>query len=355
MKLAQTSSNAIARLDRDGWLHAWTALPESRRSTFLHPDFVIASAHWEGGEGECLHIVDGDRSLLYPYVRHAIPDASAGSFDIQTAYGYGGPLFVGEWDHASRVDALREIGQHLVERGGVAEFVRCHERWTDFEVLRDAGYATPVVRTNVTCDLSAEPIPSSWAGNVRRNLKRAMAVGLRWRLGTTADDLESFIRIYTMTAARLDMAASYRFDDDYFRSLFAMSRPLTQFVLVENSNGATVAAALVIHGGELAHYHLGGSDLAHQADRPNDLLYLGMAGAARSAGCRYMAWGGGLSTDPTDTLLRFKSGFGQIQTPARIGCRVLNAHAYQGLVGAWERRNPERAATCKMFLRYRAA
>jgi hypothetical protein len=134
-----------------------------------------------------------------------------------------------------------------------------------------------------------------------------------------------------------------------------MARRLTQFVIVETIAGEAIAAALVIHGGELAHYHLGGSDLAHQADRPNDLLYLGMAEAARSAGCRYMAWGGGLSTDPADTLLRFKSGFGKIKTPVRIGCRVLNAQAYQGLVGDWERRNPERAANCKLFLRYRAA
>jgi hypothetical protein len=355
MKLAQTNSNPITRLDHPAWLSVWSALSETRRSTFLHPDFVAASARWEGGEAECLHVVDGDRSLLYPYVRHAIPDTSDGSFDIQTAYGYGGPLFVGEWDHASRVDVLREVGQHLAERGGVAEFVRCHERWTDFDALTDAGYTTPVVRTNVTCDLSTDSITMSWASNVRRNLKRAASVGLRWRIGTTADDLWSFIRIYMMTAARLEMAGSYRFDDDYFRALFAMGSRLVQFVLVETVGGETIAAALVIHGGELAHYHLGGSDLAHQADRPNDFLYMGMAEAARSAGCRYMAWGGGLSTDSADTLLRFKSGFGEIKTPARIGCRVLNARAYQGLVGDWERRNPERAATCKMFLRYRAA
>ena len=113
------------------------------------------------------------------------------------------------------------------------------------------------------------------------------------------------------------------------------------------------AGALVLCGGDIAHYHLGGSDFAHQNDRPNDLLYLAMAETARAAGCSSIAWGGGLSTDPADSLFRFKCGFGKIHTAAHIGCRVLNEPAYRSLIQDWERRNPDRAATCKLFLRYR--
>jgi hypothetical protein len=349
-----TISSSITRLDRGAWLRAWSSLPPEYRSAYYHPDYVAAAARWEGGEAECLRLdVDGGW-LLYPYVRYAVPGDAKGAFDVQTAYGYGGPLFVGEGDHASRVEALREVGRHFAERGGVAEFVRCHERWTDLDALRDAGYATPVVRTNVACDLAAEPVHTSWASNVRRNLKRAASAGLRWRVGTTAADLDAFVRLYAITAERLGMAESYRFDADYFRALFAMGSPLTQLVVVKTSTGTPVAAALVLCGGEIAHYHLGGSDFAHQNDRPNDLLYLAMAETARAAGCRAISWGGGLSTDPADSLFRFKCGFGQVRTPVHIGCRVLNEPAYRSLVNTWERRHPDRAATCKLFLRYRA-
>jgi hypothetical protein len=346
-------SIAITRLDRDAWARAWSSLPEQRRSTYYHRDYVAAAARWEGGEPDCLHVDGGGGSgLLYPYVRHSVP-GDAGAFDVQTAYGYGGPLFIGEWDHAARVEALREVGQYLAARGAVAEFVRCHERWTDLDALRDAGYAAPIVRTNVSCDLLANDVSSTWAPNVRRNLKRAAAAGLRWRVGATAADLGAFTALYAMTADRLRMAASYRFDNAYFRSLFEMAAPLARLVLVETSHGNPVAGAIVLCGGEIAHYHLGGSDFAHQNDRPNDLLYLAMAETARAAGCSSIAWGGGLSTDPADSLFRFKCGFGTHHVSAHIGCRVLNESAYRALLRDWERRNPDRAANCELFLRYR--
>jgi hypothetical protein len=350
--MTQTAIIPITQLGWAAWLRAWSALPAERRSTYYHPDYVAAAARWEGGAAECLRLGDEDCWLLYPYVRHAIPDDDGGAFDVQTAYGYGGPLFVGAWDAEARVEALRDVGRCLADRGAVAEFVRCHERWTDLDALRGAGYPTPVVRTNVASDLR-ESLPASWAGNVRRNLKRAAAAGLHWRAGTTAADRESFVKLYAMTAERLGMAASYCFDGEYFRALSAMEGPLIQLVLVETSAGTPVAGALVLCSGEIAHYHLGGSDFAHQNDRPNDLLYLAMAETARAAGCRWISWGGGLSNDPADSLFRFKSGFGRIQTLAHIGCRVLNERAYRSLVSDWERRNPDRAATCKMFLRYR--
>jgi hypothetical protein len=345
-------TSAITRLDRAAWLGAWSSLPPDRQSTYYHPDYVAAAARWEGGDADCLRFDGSDGWMLYPYVRHPIPGDS-GAFDVQTAYGYGGPLFVGDWDQPSRADALRDLGRHLAEHGAVAEFVRCHERWTNLETLRHAGYAIPVVRTNTACDLSAEAVPASWASNVRRNLKRAASAGLSWRAGTTAPDLDAFTKLYAMTAKRLGMAESYQFDAAYFRTLFDMAEPLTQFVLVESSNGTPVAGALLLCGGDIAHYHLGGSDFAHQNDRPNDLLYFAMTETARAAGCSSIAWGGGLSTDPADSLFRFKCGFGKIRTPAHIGCRVLNETAYHSLIDDWERRNPDRATTCTLFLRYR--
>ena len=349
-----TISSAVSLLDRTEWLRAWSSLPIERRATYYHPDYVAAAARWENGEPECLRIEANDGWLLYPYVRHAISGDSSGAFDVQTAYGYGGPLFVGEWDHMSRVDALHEVGRYLADRGAVAEFVRCHERWTDVDAMRESGYSTSAVRTNVSCDLLSEPVPAAWASNVRRNLKRAMAAGLRWRVGTSGGDLDAFVSLYAITAQRLGMSASYRFDVAYFRALFAMGGPLAQLVLVKTGNAIPVAGALVLCGGGMAHYHLGGSDFAHQNDRPNDLLYLAMAETARAAGCTAIGWGGGLSTDPDDSLFRFKCGFGKVHVPAHIGCRVLNETAYRALIDDWERCNPDRAATCKLFLRYRA-
>jgi hypothetical protein len=64
-------------------------------------------------------------------------------------------------------------------------------------------------------------------------------------------------------------------------------------------------------------------------------------------------WGGGLSNDEADTLFRFKRHFGDVETPVHVAGRVLNPERFAAISSAWERRNPERAATTKLFLRYR--
>ena len=354
MPATLTTSPTVELLSREAWQAAWHALPADRREVYWHPVFCAAAARWEGGVAECVRAAAGDGAwLLYPYVRHPVRgyDGFADRWDAQTAYGYGGPLLVGDWEPAVAVDALREIGRSLARRGAVAEFVRCHTEWVDTDALPAAGYRTPRVRTNVEYDLPpVGPVDEPWASNVRRNLRKAAAAGLRWSVST---HLAAFESLYRATAHRLEMADAYRFDPAYFAALHRLDPSRVKLILVTTADGTPAAAALLFIGGRLAHYHLGASDFAHQASRPNDLLYLAMATVARDAGCARIVWGGGTSDDPADTLLRFKSGFGAIRRPVHVGCRALDPDAYERLIDAWTARHPDRAASSRLFLRYR--
>jgi hypothetical protein len=285
--------------------------------------------------------------LLYAYLEH--PVEAEGRHDVQTAYGYGGPLLVGEWPADSRLEALQLIGAHLRERGAVAEFVRCHTEWVDGSALAAAGYEVFQVRTNVECGLGAANVAASWHSTARRNLRKARAAGLTWRVGTAEADWRAFESLYARTAERLAMAPPYRFDQLYFASLSRIER--VRLILVE-SGGGPVAGAVVFLGGTLAHYHLGASDFAHQHVRPNDYLYFAMATCARAAECERIVWGGGLSNEPSDTLFRFKSHFGQVRRPAYVAGRLLDPPAFERLCRAWSERHPGR--TSRLFLRYRA-
>jgi hypothetical protein len=334
-------------LDLPAWRQAWHDLPGDRREVYSAPEYHAVCARWERATPHCLRAASGAGWMLYPYLAHPIED---GRHDAQTAYGYGGPLFVGEWSAERRAAALGAVADHLRASGAVAEFMRCHTEWSDPQQLAAAGnYRAFQVRTNVECELEAD-FEGAWAAAARRNLRKGRAAGLAWRDGASADGWGAFERLYAATAERLEMAASYRFDGEYFRGLSRVAG--VRLVLVETTDSQVVAGAVVFVGGRLAHYHLGASDFAHQEKRPNDFLYHAMATVARDAGCERIVWGGGMSNDPQDTLFRFKTHFGGVRRAVFCAGRVIDAAAYEQLCKAWQTRHP--GVEPKLFLKYRA-
>jgi hypothetical protein len=343
------------------WANVWKALPEEQREAYWHPRFGDASGRWEKARPECLLLESDTGQMLYPFLHHPIAgyeEIGTNLFDVQTAYGYGGPLFSGAWTDPEKRVALRGVGDSLARHGVVAEFIRCHTEWTDQQLLSDCGYTVIRVRTNVECalvDRTGGEFINSWAAIGRRNLRIARKAGLRHRVGDSQEDWTNFARLYAITYKRIGMAPSYEFNLDYFRELATLPPDSVALILVEAPHiTEPVASGIVLFGKRVAYYHLGASDLTHRRYRPNDFLYWAMAYEALQRGCERIVWGGGLSSDLEDTLFRFKTHFGSVQKPVFIAGRVLDKERYESLCAEWARRNPERVSTIKMFLRYRA-
>lgn len=326
--------------DHPRWIDRWLSLPDPLREVYYHPAYAAACGLWERARAVNVDLPAG----LYPVLLHPI-EGEEGLCDAQTPYGYGGPVWDGILDPA----LLAQAGEALRQAGAVAEFMRVHPHHLPPGLLTEAGFTLFQVRTNIECDLAGEDFTLGWSSGARRNLRKARGAGLDWRRGASTADWDAFERLYTATAARLEMSGFYRFDRRYFDNLAAI--PGVELVIVEGPMGM-VAAAIVFVSGQVAHYHLGGSDFAHQQHRPNDLLYFAMASVAREAGCARIVWGGGLSNDPADSLLRFKSHFGAIRTPVYGAGRVLDRPRFDQLCQRWQQRHPGREA--RMFLKYRA-
>lgn len=345
----------VSELSEHQWLDAWSALPQDRREVYFHPRYAALCARWEHATPHALCVRTASGLALYPFLAHPITGFHRVTtrHDAQTAYGYGGPLFVGEWSADEHARALQLFATELATRGAVAEFIRCHPEWCNAERLAAQGFRAAVVRTNVEHELSGPDagVPA-WSDSVRRNLRRSQRDGLTHREGSTDADWAAFERLYAATADRLAMADMYRFDAHYFASLRRV--PGVSLVCVDHPTAGTVAAAVLFAGPtRLAFYHLGASDLNHQSSRPNDRLYQAMAESARAAGCQRIVWGGGMSNDPSDSLFRFKTGFGQLRRPVHVACRVLDQPAFDALADEWAQRNPAKAAGRRLMLCYR--
>lgn len=341
------------------WDAAYSALPPESREPYFHACWSAASGAWEHADPEAiLHRPSVDKTFLYPFLNHPLPFAGTGHHDIQTPYGYGGPLFAGDWSASEKIATLTALAGTLRARGAIAEFIRCHPDLIDPEDLAAAGYTTFQVRTNVECALkSAEDFTQAWHSAARRNLRKAIASGLSWRVSEdgNAEDLKAFHRLYLATADRLAMGAHYRFDRAYPQGI--LTTPVARLIIVEAPGAPAlspipIAAAIVLLSDHRAYYHLGASDFAFQQLRPNDFLYYAMASLAQRHGCAKIAWGGGTTNDPEDSLLRFKSHFGAIRRPVYCAGRILNAEAFAHQQSQWRAAHPDRSA--KMFLGYRA-
>lgn len=311
------------------------------RDVYHHSDYVTACARWENATAAWLDVAGG----VYPVLLHRLPEGIG--CDAQTPYGYGGPLFSPELTPAEKVEAIARAGDELRRHGAIAEFMRVHPHHLSPQLLVDAGLKVFQVRTNVECTLEVDDVTMLWSPGARRNIRKAQSFGLSWRKGESQADWDAFEALYGQTARRLTMAPMYHFDHAYFDAIRRV--PCVELVIVEKGQTA-VAAAIVFTSGSAAFYHLGASDFAYQQQRPNDLLYLAMASAAREAGCGRIVWGGGLANDPEDSLFRFKSHFGPDRVSVYGAGRVLDEQHFAAACARWEAVNQRKSS---LFLKYR--
>ena len=74
----------------------------------------------------------------------------------------------------------------------------------------------------------------------------------------------------------------------------------------------------------------------------------------RSQGAEQMHIGGGVTAELNDPLLSFKKSFSKKTVKFYIGKRIHNASAYEEIVAAWDKENPEYSMKYKSILqRYR--
>jgi hypothetical protein len=346
------------RLSAVQWRQVWQRLPEGVRDVYSNPDYHDVCAAWVVAQPECLYAGTESKFALYSYLRCAVDESLCDGrslFDAQTCYGYGGPLFCGEWSTGERIAALAVFGEQLRRTDVVAEFVRCRTEGFSAGELVAADYRVLKVRNNVECGIGVVDgagIPASWRQKARR-VRRAHRAGLSYTVGSAPPRIAQFERLYAMTAQRRAMAGFYRFDLAHFRSLLSVDSDNIQLILVERPGGEVVAGAILFLCGEVAYYHLGASNLDYRELCPSEFLYFAMARVAAERGVTRMIWGGGLGDDPNDSLFRFKSHFGDRIVPVHIACRVIDADSYRQLCARWEAQNPAQAGSAKMFLRYR--
>ncbi|MCO5264601.1 MAG: GNAT family N-acetyltransferase [Lentimicrobium sp.] len=333
-----------------GWTDGLSHIPAKNSDINFLPQWYLSWQKHEQATPKCIVAEIDGYYFVYPFFMHQIKEYSLHNnyYDVQSAYGYGG-VITSSCDIPESVAAQfnRAVDKWFEEQNVVAEFIREHPLLNHFR--RDASYF-PVRRNVYVPTAPGYTIPDKQA---RQNIAKALKNDLKIFVDNKMDHIDEFIRLYELTAERLNMDAYYLFDKEYFYSVknLLSDHALLIHIVFEDK---IVASNLFMHYGDKGTMHLAGSDISYQSYRINDLLYQGAINQSISMGKSILTIGGGTSTREDDSLFRFKSKYSNIYKDVMAGKKVHNHEIYHELIRQWSIRYPELVDKYKhFFLKYR--
>ncbi len=320
---------------------------EEARGRLRHSDIYFScayhQAHEANGDGKACAFVaeEGDSLLFYPFLvrpieRVGTETIDAGWCDIETVYGYSGPL-ASTREPKFLAQAWGAFAGWCQKAGVVAEYVRFHPLLGN----RDAADSAMTVAFNretvlVGLDGTEQELWERALPTQRNMVRKALAQGLICHEVPLSIGLEAFQRMYRQTMAQVQAAQYYLFSAAYFQLLAKELRQQACLFAVLREE-QTIAMALFLTDHTTMHYHLAGSDARFKPLAPNNLLLHTAARWAQERGFKNLHLGGGRTARPDDPLLRFKSSLSRARLPFYCGRRVHHKPAYAALCGQWMR------------------
>jgi serine/alanine adding enzyme len=309
------------------------ALPrELCPDVYFTAGYGAAAALLRGGRWQCARL--GDR-VLVPYVVNALAD---GRCDAVSPFGFSGVYVAPDCPVEDLARFWADVRQRWREQGMVALYLRFSPLdSSSTNAVRGLDGLSLAQRNETITIPVGNGLAEVWGGlrsSCRSRIRKARRVGLGASVrAATAEDLSAgsaFRTLYAQTMGRVG-APDHVFGDAYYTALLDGVGSNLMIAEVREPDGLVVAAALVLVHRERVHYHLAGSDRLAGFGCANNLLVWAILEWAAENGRSVMHFGGGVR--PGDSLFRFKSTFGGTRTPVWHGSAVIDAPAYDALVG----------------------
>lgn len=288
-----------------------------------------------------------DEVAIYPFLMNKIEGYNLDKdyYDIQTAYGYGGPISSTDEDGFLN-NFENEFLNFCNKNNIVAEFIRFHPCIKNQKVF-NKNITILENRTTVVVDVS-KPQDEIWMDDIkgknRNMIRKSEKNGLTVEI---YNDYSTFKNIYEETMGKVDAEGYYYFKDEYYNT---MQEDRNYIMLNVKYDNETIASAIFMSYEEYFHYHLAGSKKEYLKFAPNNLLLWEAIKYANSNGKKIFHLGGGLTNSLEDNLFKFKSSFSKEYLKFYIGKRVHNQEIYSHLINEWEKKNNKKAS---ILLQYR--
>ena len=307
------------------------ALPPALQVPSLHPYYVEADAARDPGISP-RYFCHREKGVSFYHGFHVKEIAGTGYRDIQSPYGYGGPVCT-SCEPPALARARGEFSAWCAESGILAEFIRFHpmlKNWQYFD-----GEAL-VDRSTVCIDLLPDDLLAGYQTRARTAVRKALSNGLSVAWVDAEHFLEVFPGMYRQAMQQIGAQEFYLFQDRYLRELVSWKKVLGAICLCD---GEPVACAMFLQGPQLMEYHLSASSERGKKLCAANLILHEAAQQAKARGCRQLHLGGGTDARPDNPLLFFKSGFAPDKAEFRIGKAIHQPRAYASLREDWLERH----------------
>lgn len=338
----------VLNADDPRWNEYLGYMPVRMQDIYFTSQYHLLGETGTDGCAQMFAYLEGVNSIgIYTFIKRPIVHTKIreGYYDIETVYGYGGPLintentkFAGRFEEAF----LNYCRQENI----VAEFIRFHPLIKNETVFRK-DIQVLHNRKTVVIDLTSD-IEDIWMRQISAQNRNTIRKCIKNNLSVEImEDYEIFRDIYHDTMKRVDAAAFYLFGQEYFD---AIRKYENSICLCVKSGEQIIAAAMFMGYGEYFHYHLSGSRQEYLRLSPNNILLWEAIKYAKIHGYKKMHLGGGRTDSTDDSLFQFKSRFSKMYADFYIGKRVHNKTVYETLIHQWEEKNGRKA---KLLLQYR--
>ncbi len=271
-------------------------------------------------------------------------------FDLETPYGYGGPLSDSPIPVSSQNLFLEEMGLYANSHGIISQFVRFHPLLMNHEAM-PVVFEARYLHDTIYIDTESQELIMKNMDSKNRNMVRKAA-----KSGVTIErkpieQYQEFIPIYVETMKKDAADDYYFFGEDYFKAQLELKDNACMFYAM--LDGHPIAAAIMYYNDKFIHYHLAGTITEYRKYAPSNLLLYEAACWASEQGIKRFHLGGGIVQD--DNLFGFKKQFNKNgRLPFVIGRTVFDHEQYQKLLGIRNELDSEFNINNSRMIQYRA-
>lgn len=333
--------SVLSTQESSEWFNSVKHLPQS--DIYFYPEYHRAYELNGDGKAYAFMVENQNEILFYPFLVRPIEKINSKPvgeswYDIETVYGYSGPLCTTA-DTTFLREAWSVFDEWCGENRIIAEFVRFNPLMENHRYM-DESCTVMLDRETIVINLncSEEELWKNYPSVQRNMVRKALKKGLVCEDMSVTENLSSFQQLYDDTMTHVKAGEYYNFSAPYFDCLCnALGERMKLFVVRHKDR--IIAAALFLLYGERIHYHLAGSDADYKKFAPNNLLLHTVAQWGQERGFRHLHLGGGRTPEPGDRLFRFKSGISKLRVPFYTGQRLHNQNVYESLCDEWVRQS----------------
>lgn len=346
--------------DAGRWNEYLGQLPAEKQDIYFTPEYYRLYEEYNDGKALCFIFEQKGELALYPFLINSVNelgfDLAESYFDIQGAYGYNG-ILTNSYNLYFINAFYRSFNKFCQENNIIAEFTRFNPLLGNYkfsEKYMNVFKDRETVALDLTRDYS-DIWENEYSSKNRNIIRKARKMGYTTEvfINPNESEIERFITIYNSNMQMVNATNYYFFNRDFFKNTFNLLGDYAHLINVLDNSGEVVCSSIFLHYGNYFHYHFSGR-VNGSDNSVNSFLLDEAVKYAKGLGAKIFHFGGGRSSAPDDSLLKFKSNFSKTRLPFCIGKKVHNQAVYNEVVKQWEAKNPEKIENFKnRILKYR--